>query len=130
MSEVYNYINSFIIVLDSKNAATYYNDTSNSDVHFHLSDPIIKPQDCLYMTMTVYSFTCPVSFYLINATNNILAFTVGSTTTSYNFPYGNYNSNTFINMFNTLVGSNYTITLQVAYISHTCCRQDSLAIVK
>jgi len=87
---------SFIINLDSRNATSYNNSSYLSDVIFDLKYPIRKPNDCLYITCCLQSFTCPISWYLINETNNLLVLnviTVGLYQIS--IPYGNYNAITF-----------------------------------
>jgi len=71
---------SMTIVLDSRNATTHYNGTLNSEITFEMRYPIIAPPDCLYMTWCTQSFTCPISWYLINSTNNFFSLTMNSTT--------------------------------------------------
>ena len=110
-SESYHATSSFLIVLDSQNATTYYNDSSLSDIHFALRDPIIVPTNCLLMSWTVYSFTCPISFYLINSSNNLLSITVGGITNIYSIPYGNYNVNSFTTTLLNILPAGYTLTM-------------------
>jgi hypothetical protein len=96
---------SFLVVLDSRNASDYYNGSKNSWLDFEILDVIKRPADCLYMTMCVHSFTCPVSFYIINSTNNFLSITLNSITYPITVPAGNYNVNSFISTLTTLLAS-------------------------
>ena len=101
----------FTIVLDSRNATTYYNSTFNSEVTFEMKYPIIAPKDCLYMTWCVQSFTCPVSWYLINSTNNLLSITMNSMTYNISIPYGNYNATNFQTVLLSLLPSGFSISI-------------------
>jgi len=97
---------SFLVVLDSRNASTYNNGTYNSDVTFNFEAPIEKPKHCLIMTCSVLQFTCPNSIYNINETNNKLYLSENNNGPfGIYFQYGNYNVNTFMTAFNTLVGA-------------------------
>ena len=93
--EFYYKTDSYLIILDSRNADMYSNGTLNSDVTFEMKFPIIVPNDCLAMTMNVHSFVCPISWYLINSTNNLLSITANSILYNISIPYGNYNINSF-----------------------------------
>ena len=86
---------SYICVLDSRNANRYNNGTFNSSIIFEFEEPITHKSDSIMFTCCVLSFTCPNSVYIINELNNIL--TINSI--SYNIPYGNYNATTFISYF-------------------------------
>ena len=101
----------FTIVLDSRNATTYYNSTFNSEVTFEMKYPIIAPKDCLYMTRCVQSFTCPISWYLINSTNNLLSITMNSMTYNISIPYGNYNATNFQTVLLSLLPSGFSISI-------------------
>ena len=106
---------SFLVVLDSRNASVYNNGTYNSDVTFLFEAPIEKPKNCLLMSCSVLQFSCPNSIYNINITNNILAIseTINGSTIPYTiyFPSGNYNVNTFMSAFNaSSYLSNFTLS--------------------
>ena len=100
----------YLVLLDSRNATTYNNGSQNSDVTFEMQYPITLPQDCLDMTMTVYSFVCPVSWYLINLTNNYLSISANNTAYGINVPYGNYNINTFQSTLQALLPVGFQIS--------------------
>jgi len=89
----------FLVVLDSRNATTYLNDSKNSSIMFQFEDSIQKDKNAIKLTCSVMSFTCPVSFYNINSTNNLFSVTISSPSpVNYDFyvPPGNYNVNTLI----------------------------------
>ena len=50
------------------------------------------------------------SNYIINQNNNRLSILVGATTTNYDFPFGNYGANSFMNVFSQLV-SGFSISI-------------------
>ena len=102
---------SMTIVLDSRNATTYYNGTLNSEITFEMRYPIIAPPDCLYMTWCTQSFTCPISWYLINSTNNFFSLTMNSTTYNISIPFGNYNSINFQTVFLNLLPASFSMSL-------------------
>ena len=101
---------SFIVVLDSRNASDLYNGSMNSSLQFQFDDSIQKPPQSFLMTFSVLTFTCPISFYQLNSTNNFLNITIYNytgviyATKSYTFPVGNYNVSTFITMFSSVCG--------------------------
>ena len=101
----------FTIVLDSRNATTYYNSTYNSEVTFEMKYPILVPKDCLNMTWSVQAFTCPISWYLINSTNNLLSILMTEQIYDINIPYGNYNAISFQSILLGLLPSGFSITL-------------------
>ena len=63
---------SFLVVLDSRNATTFNNGDWKSDVTFDLQDSIRQSIDTISMQVVISSFTCPVSFYQINVSNNLI----------------------------------------------------------
>jgi hypothetical protein len=100
---------SYLVVLDSRNATMYNNGSKHSDVEFDVKYPIQIPSDCVYMTWVVNSFTCPVSWYQINETNNKLSYIIYGNTNV--FPSGNYNTKTFMNQFLASMPAGFTIQL-------------------
>ena len=74
---------SFIVVLDSRNATTYNNSNYLSDVLFNFEDALIFPHRSLRNTCSVLSFVGANSIYNINETNNILSINY----TKYSLPY-------------------------------------------
>ena len=102
---------SFLVVLDSRNSTTFNNGDWISDVTFDLQDSIRQNIDTLSISVVISSFTCPVSFYQINVTNNLLTIRLNTTKTNFYIPLGNYNSTTFITYLLTVLPSDFTITI-------------------
>ena len=94
---------SFLVVLDSRNATTRNNGDYNSDVTFIFEEPIVKPPDSILMSLSVLQFSCPNSIYNINETNSYLQISevISGINVKYDIyiPYGNYNINTFMTQF-------------------------------
>lgn len=101
---------SFYVVCDSKNASFKSNGSLHSEVTFNISNPLIAPKDCLYITWCVSSFTCPVSFYLINSTNNRIVLVINGVGNTYMLPLGNYNVNNFITALLKILPSGFSMT--------------------
>ena len=101
---------SFLVVLDSRNASVYNNGSYNSNMSFYFEDPITKPKNCIHMTCSVVSFICPVSFYQVNYTNNILVVTVFSTVYTITVPYGNYTETTFMSTLTSLLPVGFSMS--------------------
>ena len=120
----------FTIVLDSRNATTYYNSTYNSEVTFEMKYPIIVPKDCLYMTWAVQAFTCPISWYLINSTNNLLSILMTDQIYNINIPYGNYNAISFQTILLGLLPSGFNITLNSITNIYTLTHQTNDFIIR
>lgn len=80
-------ISSKQIYLDSKDA-TFKND-DNSNCLFYFKENLSPPHN-VDMIASVQSFTCPMSFYIINATNNFLVWNTQSNSGSVTIPFGNY----------------------------------------
>lgn len=102
---------SFIVVLDSRNATNYLNGSFNSSVIFNFYNPIRSTSNAISMSCGLSSFSCPNSIYNINETNSLLSLTVNSITTNYNIMYGNYDVNTFMTQLILQIGSNFNISV-------------------
>lgn len=110
-TEKYVKKDSYLVVLDSRNAEEYLNGSQHSKVVFDVKYPIQIPKDCIYMTWVVNSFTCPVSWYLINDTNDSLRYMINSNVYAVNFVHGNYNVKTFMTQFLSQMPVGFTISL-------------------
>lgn len=75
------------IYLNSQYATKTLNGTANTDLLFYFASPVIPPPNTL-MTLKLLNMYVPVTFTLVNSSNNALV--IG--TTSYTIPRGNYNS--------------------------------------
>lgn len=103
----YQTIYSSQIHLNSKNSNVKMNSTLNSNCSFFLKDALKIDKTTIEMRISLVNAQIPYSFYNINETNN--QFNVSGVT--YNFPNGNYNVNTFISTWASVLGnSNWTIT--------------------
>ena len=116
----YTNTNKFIMVIDSRNADTCNNGTSNSDMTFLFQEPIMIPEGAIKMTCAVLAFTAPNSIYNINRYNNYIHMYFGSPNIEIKvyIPYGSYNSSTFMTQFvasvlsaNSTLGTGLSITL-------------------
>ena len=101
---------SFIAILDSRNATRINNGSFMSDVFFEFDDPIKVETSTLQWSASVLTFSCPNSIYTINETNCLLVITNNNQNLQYQykFPYGNYNVTSFINKFNSEFVSVYS----------------------
>ena len=82
-----------------------------SRCEYDIRDMIVRDEDIEYIQFSIPFAVIPVSFFTINQTNNQLSIAVNSVTTTYSFPYGNYNANTFITQFSVTLGAYYKLSL-------------------
>ena len=118
---------SFIVVLDSRNATNYNNSTYLSDITFNFEDALQFPHRSLRNTCSVLSFVGANSIYNINETNNVLSINY----TKYSLPYGNYNSTTFMSALLTLLNpstTTYSISLNSTTNKFTLTNTSNFAI--
>ena len=89
------------MVIDSRNADTCNNGTSNSDMTFRFQESIMIPKGAIKMTCAVLAFTAPNSIYNINRYNNYIHMYFGNPNVEVKvyLPYGNYNSSAFMTQF-------------------------------
>jgi len=99
----------FIVVLDSRNSTKIYNPGYNSQVEIDLPEPIMLSRYAIKMSVSVLSFVCPNSIYIINETNNVLLMTINGQNQTYFIPYGNYDATTFLTYIQSILSS-FTIT--------------------
>ena len=104
--------NSTQLYLNSSSADMYLNQTKKSNVVFFFDNVLKIDKNSIEMKLSLVNAQIPVSYYLINDSNNRIAISV---TTDHNFmtyyfPYGNYNVNTFIATWISYFGSQWTIT--------------------
>jgi hypothetical protein len=102
---------SFIVVLDSRNATQYLNGTYNSNVRFIFEEGMYFPHNNIQITCCVLNFICPNSIYIINETNNLLSLTINNIATNYYITYGNYNATNFMTYLLSVLPSGFTISL-------------------
>ena len=63
---------SFLVVLDSRNATTFLNSTWNSSIYFEFEDPIKQDDYTIQMSCSILNFSAANSIYNINETNDYL----------------------------------------------------------
>lgn len=94
------YTETRIISLNSENANRYKNATYLSDVVFGFSGLLKDDPDIIQRQLTLVNAQLPVSFYIVNYTNNVFVFITYPlgvpTNTTITIPVGNYNSTTLI----------------------------------
>ena len=94
-----------------------------SQIIFSLPDAIVVDDSIDYIYFSVPYVVVPNSFYIINYTNNKLYVLQSAVTTLYEFPVGNYTSQSFMTTFKTLLPNQFSITLginsNVFTITHT-----------
>ena len=104
-------------------AGNVLNGDYKSQIVFSLPDAIVVDDSIDYIYFSVPYVVIPNSFYIINYTNNKLYVLQSAVTSLYEFPVGNYTSQTFITVFKSLLGANFNITLginsNVFTITHT-----------
>ena len=102
----YQTIYSTQLYLSSNDADIYLNGSKKSSLTFFFEDLLKLDRSSIEMRVSVVNAQIPVSFYQINSTNN----TIYIDNTPYVFPDGNYNVNTFINTWYTVVEDIWTVT--------------------
>jgi len=99
-------VDSIQIYLNSGNADTYINGSKKSSVVFFFEDPVTVDKKVVSKTLSVVNAQFPVSWYLINSTNNAIIINF----TYYYIPYGNYNVTNFVQQCISTFGSNFNVS--------------------
>lgn len=111
------------LYLNSSNSSFRVNGAEeNSDMIFYFNQPITKPADYNF-TIKVQSFVLPLSYYLVNSTNNKIVFFRSGSLTDYTIPIGNYNIKSLIEALTTACGGDgfsfsYSTTNLLFTITH------------
>ena len=100
--------------LNTKIADLKVNGTMNSDLLFYLKEPVIPPQG-KNMTLLLKACSIPVSFYLVNSTNNTLVIN----TSTFTLTQGNYTAYTLLDLLNTTLNPTYVVTLNTTTNKYT-----------
>jgi hypothetical protein len=82
------------------------NGTMKSNVSFFFQDLLRLYKNTIEMRISLVNCQIPCSYYVINSNNNKI-YINGSL---YTFPVGNYNVNTFITAWSSVVGSSWTLS--------------------
>jgi hypothetical protein len=108
----------------SSNTATIKNNSYNSVMIFNM--PIMKKEkNILYNQVSLIHAQIPVSYYTINETNNLFVLSTGS----YELTLGNYNATLFKTMFLNLLGSSFSMSLDVSTGKYTLTKQGGFTIL-
>ena len=110
VENLYTAKESFMVVLDSRNATRYNNNSKNSDVYFEFEEPITIPRNAIQSLCSVSSFSSPNSLYIINETNNKLSIKMSGLYLTYFIPVGNYNANSFMTAIRSYTDPDFRIT--------------------
>lgn len=105
----YQTIYSQQIYLNSASAAILLNGSQKSNCTFFFQDIIKITKDAIEMRLELVNAQLPVSWYLINNTNNQFTITIGGVVTNYMFANGNYNATTFTTAFETMMGTSWAL---------------------
>lgn len=110
------YTETRIISLNSENADTYKNGSFLSDVMFGFSGLLIDDPTIVQRQITLVNAQIPVSFYIVNYTNNVFIFRNVATSTNYTITLtvGNYNSTTFITLLQAAILSATGLTVSIS----------------
>ena len=106
----YQSIYSTQIHLNSYNADIFMNKTKKSNVVFFFNDTNQASKNVIEMRISVVNAQIPCSWYLINDSNNCITITLSGIDTTFYFPVGNYNVNTFITQWYITMGQTWLIT--------------------
>lgn len=114
------YTETRIISLNSEDAYIFRNGSFLSDVQYAFTGLLIDDPTILQRQITLVNAQIPVSFYILNYTNNVFVFRNVATSTNYtiSLTVGNYNSTTFITLVQSAIlsatGLSVTITISSA----------------
>lgn len=114
------YIDSRIVTLTSATAKTKYNSTFLSDVEFEMIGLLREESDIIHTEISVLSAEIPVSFYLINTSNNSFRYIYNGTPVTTTIVVGNYNATTllaFINAAILAVWGTQVVTLSISKVT-------------
>jgi hypothetical protein len=101
-----------LVVLDSRNATSYYNGNFLSDVEWDLKNVLSKPKAGAEFSVNVVNASIPIGQYNVNSKNNILELKNTSTnvTNTITVPVGNYTITQLITVLNSLSAAEYDFT--------------------
>lgn len=115
------YTETRVISLNSENATTYKNGDFLSNMIFGFSGLLKDEPDIIQRQITLSNAQLPVSFYIVNYTNNVFIIKNNTSGISYTItiPIGNYNSTNFISIVTSLILSVASITMTISIDSTT-----------
>ena len=99
-----SYVDTKIIALTSQSASIKFNGTFLSNLRYNLGPVLRNDKDIIHRQVHVLNAQIPVSFYVINYTNNQFTIRFGAGVyTTYTIPVGNYTANSLITAIKTVV---------------------------
>ena len=105
------YTDSRLINIDSDNADIYNNSNLRSDMVYFFKGLLTEDDDSLYSQISIQSAQFPVSFYVVNYSNNTLRYQYHNfPITTISFDVGNYNATSFIAQFHSKVVNQVSLT--------------------
>jgi len=100
------YITDSISINLSSSSSIKQNGTMNSNLLFKCNG-ILKPdKNILYKTISIQNAQIPISYYLINSTNNTLVLN----SVSYILIYGNYTTSSIMTMITNIIPNTYSLS--------------------
>lgn len=113
------YIDSKIITITSQSATQKRNGTFLSNVLYEMGAFLKDEPDIIHRQITLQSAQIPYSFYVINYTNNIFKYQLGSGTIfTSTIPVGNYTGNSLITALKAALTANgITLTISLSSIN-------------
>jgi hypothetical protein len=93
-----------LITLNSANGLQR-NGTAKSDMIFNFQNILSDEDDIISSNICVINAQFPISFYIINATNNKYLVYHNSSTYTVTLPFGNYTANSLVTAMNSLMGA-------------------------
>jgi hypothetical protein len=106
----YQSIQSTQVYLNSATADIYLNSSKKSNVAFMFKNAITLDKNAIEMKVSMVNAQIPISWYLVNDTNNQIIITIAGVATTYSFKTGNYNINTFMTEWTNSIGAGWTLT--------------------
>jgi hypothetical protein len=99
-----------IITLNSQDGEKL-NGTYLSNIHFNFSGLLKEEANLIRAYVTVLNAQIPVSFYIIDDTDNVLYYTQNSVPKTITIPIGNYNGNQMVTLLNTSFTANSSLVV-------------------
>tara|TARA_R110000803_G_scaffold160072_1_gene224077 strand:- start:638 stop:1537 length:900 start_codon:yes stop_codon:yes gene_type:complete len=111
------YEDSRLVSLNSKDAVKL-NGEYNSNVFFNIPNIVAENEDVEFILSSVEDFEMPISYYLINDTNDTLHYVYNSTPFTIVLSQGNYNGSTIISeMKQKFTDNNLEVTIVLSSIT-------------
>jgi hypothetical protein len=101
---------SIIINLSSNSATTKFNGTMNSNLLFKCNGLLKPDKHILYKAISVLNAQIPISYYLINSTNNKLVLD----SVTYTLTNANYTTTSIMTMILSIIPNTYSMSFSIA----------------